>query len=180
MKTWMAMVAIGFIGVVTIPAGEPDKKPAQTPTPNFDGVWKVVSVKFGMLKKEESEVPVDGALIERIVVFRGMSVAMPVAPFIMSEVPSNRMWRIRVDATKLPKKLDLLDVVEMDDNAKGTGPLKCVYAFEKDKLTVRFHYAIGRLIFAPFFWPKAPRPKSFDFADSDVPSATVTFQRISK
>jgi uncharacterized protein (TIGR03067 family) len=162
-------VAVGVLSVALIGQAQQKNEP-KGPNYPLDGVWKVVSAKFGGPFSEPQDIPVDAPDIERIGAIRRGKLTLP------SE--SDRgMWTLEVNTTKNPKELDILGIVDMEDNAKGKSPLKCIYVLEKDTLTVRFHHGVDR-IGAPFLTPQVPRPK--DFADSVFPSITLTFQRISK
>ncbi len=154
-----------------VPAGGPAKKLGENPMPNLDGAWKIVSIK-GTTMGEEFVEPVEGADVERFVLVRGNNV-------ILLGWPEHRMWRIQMDPTKRPKELDLLDMVEMYDNAKGTCALKCIYELEKDTLKLMFHFGVARIIYRPFLSPDAPRPSGFN-GGGEWPSVTLTMKRITK
>ena len=168
MKELIAAMAVCLVVACPFSAAQPKKRDVASEA-LLDGAWKIVAIEFGMLK-DIQQMPLKGPPIEQIIVVRNGNLVIP-------DSPDRGLLRLKIDAAKQPGRLDVLDMIEMEDNAKGKGPLKCIYSLKKDTLKVMFHHGVGRPFYIPFLSPEAPRPTGFD--DTELPSVTLTLQRLS-
>jgi uncharacterized protein (TIGR03067 family) len=128
----------------------------------LDGTWRLVGIHCWL--GVEEEIPL-GELRGRILTIRGGTV----------KGWADKEIRIRVDAARRPKKLDVVGAVE---GKRGRQPLRCIYAMHGDTLRVAFHLAITRIP-SVHLVPEAPRPTAFGYHEG-WPTVVFSFKRAAK